>query len=75
MFWHWCVGIIFQTKRLPFGERKKKDVSTMNKDWLSRHSSVYVSGIVQTARHLLLPSICISVSGPSINIKQDFDPF
>lgn len=75
MFCHWCVGIIFQTKRLPFGERKKKDVSTMNKDWLSRHSSVYVSGIVQTARYLLLPSISISVSGPSVNIKQDFDPF
>lgn len=75
MFWHWCVGIIFQTKRLPFGERGKKDVSTMNKDWLSRHSSVCVSGIVQTAQHLLLPSISISVSGPSVNIKQVFDPF
>lgn len=75
MFWHWCVGIIFQTKRLPFGEREKKDVSTMNKDWLSRHSSVCVSGIVQTAQHLLLPSISISVSGPSVNIKQVFDPF
>lgn len=54
---------------------KKKDVSTMNKDWLSRHSSVCVSGIVQTAQHLLLPSISISVSGPSVNIKQVFDPF